>query len=274
MSSGSQHSVIPAAKHWVKTILRVFSIGWSTQAGMTSDLKSLGVRPGGVLMVHSSLSSLGYVWGGAATVIQSLLEVLGPTGTLVMPTHSWDVMEAGCRVFHVRETKSCVGAITEEFRRMPGALRSVHPSHSIAAIGPLAAELVSGHETCSTPCGIGTPYEKICRTNGQVLFVGTTLDSNTIYHTIEAMAGLSYLMKSSADTFTIVDQAGEKKELTVWRHKAGIPRRFSDWQDFLTKEGVINAGKAGKARALLLEATTFLDMMLDRVRRDPRMLLR
>jgi len=241
---------------------------------MTSDLKSLGVRPGGVLMVHSSLSSLGYVSGGAATVIQSLLKVLGPTGTLAMPTHSWDVMEAGCRVFDVRETKSCVGAITEKFRKMPGALRSAHPSHSIAAIGPLAAELVAGHETCLTPCGIGTPYEKICRANGQILFVGTTLDSNTAYHTVEAMAGLSYLMKPSADIFTIVDQAGEKKELTVWRHEAGIPRRFSDWQDFLIREGVINAGKTGKARALLLEAAMFLDVMLDRVCKDPRMLRR
>jgi aminoglycoside 3-N-acetyltransferase len=191
-----------------------------------------------------------------------------------MPAHSWDVMEEGCRIFNVRNTKSGVGAITETFRKMPGVLRSLHPSHSIAAAGPLAAELIADHEMCPTPCGTGTPYEKLCRMKGQVLFIGTTLDSNTAYHTIEAMADLSYLMKPSADTFTIVDQEGKKKELAVWRHEAGTSRRFAEWENLFVQQGILKVGKVGKARTLLMEGAAFLEFMLDRVRTDPRMLLR
>jgi aminoglycoside 3-N-acetyltransferase len=273
-SKSQSNQAILGAKRSLKTVLRILSIGWSTEARMLSDLQSLGVRSSGILMVHSSLSSLGNVSGGSVSVIKVIREALGPKGTLIMPAHSWDVMEEGCRIFNARNTKSGVGVITETFRNMPGVHRSLHPSHSIAAAGPLAAELIADHEMCPTPCGAGTPYEKLCRMKGQVLFLGTTLDSNTAYHTIEAMADLSYLMKPSADTFTIVDQEGQKRKLAVWRHEAGISRRFAEWENLLVQQEILKVGKVGKARTLLMEGAAFLEFMLDRVSKEPRMLLR
>lgn len=88
------------------------------------------------------------------------------------------------------------------------------------------------------------------------------------------MADHSYLMKPSADTFTIVDREGKKKELAVWRHEAGISRRFAEWENLLVQQGILKVGKVGKARTLLMEGAAFLEFMLDRVRKDPRMLLR
>ena len=130
---------IGVTKSYVKTTLRVASKSWSTQGRITTGLRELGVKPGGILMVHSSLSALGYVPGGTRTVVESLRHALEPNGTLVMPTHSWEVMEKkGCRIFDARSTPSCVGAITEAFRAMPSVKRSLHPTHSVAAIGPLA----------------------------------------------------------------------------------------------------------------------------------------
>src|SRR5262249_17025747 len=149
------------------------------------DLRALGIRPGGLLLVHSSLSSLGFVPGGVETVVRALIEVVGLRGTLVLPAHSWDEMEAGGRTFDVLRTETCVGAIPEAFRRRPGVVRSMHPTHSVAATGPLAAWLIADHESCATPCGPGSPYAKFLDRDGQILFLGTTLNSNTAFHTIE-----------------------------------------------------------------------------------------
>src|SRR5262249_5416738 len=116
-------TAVHTAKRCAKAVRRVFFSSWSTRSGILDDLRSLGVTKGGVLMVHSALSSLGYVPGGPGIVIESLRDAIGNGGTLVMPTHSWDIMEDGCRTFDARKTESCVGAITEEFRKMFGVTR-------------------------------------------------------------------------------------------------------------------------------------------------------
>src|SRR5262249_42288298 len=151
-------------------------------------------RPGAVLLVHSSLSALGYVPGGPETVIRALIDSVGPDGTVVVPTHSWQEMEDGSRTFDVRRTGVCVGAIPEYFRRRPGAVRRLHPTHSVAAIGPISDWLTAGHESSETPCGPGSPYVKILDRDGQILFLGTSLKSNTAFHTIEALEKVPYLM--------------------------------------------------------------------------------
>jgi aminoglycoside 3-N-acetyltransferase len=130
-----------ALKRTVKLGLRLATKGWCTGGGLKRDLEALGVRRGGVLLVHSSLSSLGFVAGGAHTVIGALRMALGPEGTLVVPTHTWDRPGRGDFAFDVRSTPSCVGVISETFRAMPEAIRSLHPTHSVAAVGPMARDL-------------------------------------------------------------------------------------------------------------------------------------
>ena len=109
---------------------------------LVQDLLALGVRPGGALLVHASLRALGPLPpGGAEDVIRGLLEALGPDGTLLMPALSYASVSPRSPVFDVLVTPSCVGALPEFFRTRPGTLRSVHPTHSVCALGRLAAEL-------------------------------------------------------------------------------------------------------------------------------------
>ena len=98
---------------------------------ISEDLSALGVRRGGVLLVHSSLRSLGYVPGGAETVIRGLLHALGEEGTLLLPSLSYDHATPRNPYFDIRRTPSNVGAIAEYFRQRPGTLRSMHPTHSV-----------------------------------------------------------------------------------------------------------------------------------------------
>jgi len=138
----SPESPARALKRTVKLGLRLVTKGWYTEQRLRRDLEALGVRSGRVLLVHSSLSSLGVVSGGAATVIDALRALLGPEGTLVMPSHTWDRPGRGDFAFDIGKTPSCVGAISEKFRTMPGAIRSLHPTHSVVALGPKAGSSI------------------------------------------------------------------------------------------------------------------------------------
>jgi aminoglycoside 3-N-acetyltransferase len=224
-------------------------------------------------LVHSSLSALGYVPGGTGAVIGGLLETVGLEGTLMMPAHSWEQMEAGCRTFDARATPSCVGVITEAFRLWPGAVRSLHPTHSVAAFGPQARELTEGHELATTPCGAGTPYARALEQDCQILFLGVGLQYNTAFHTLEALAGLPYLLYDRVDEFTVVDPAGAECRLPVLRHRARVPRRFESLEPLLVEQGVARRGPVGHVPCLLLGGRAFLDRMLPAVRQDPALLL-
>ena len=111
-------------------------------------------------MVHSSLSSLGTVEGGAETVMEALLQALGNEGTLVVPTFTDEVVARyNGFVFDVSNTPSYVGAITEAARARPDALRSHHPWHSVSAIGPMADDLT--HNKIDSPWRPGSPMSQI-----------------------------------------------------------------------------------------------------------------
>jgi len=136
--------VVRQLKRTAKVAVRAASKGWCSADRITRDLRALGVRESGTLLVHSSLSSLGFVRGGPKAVIEALRAAIGPQGTLVLPTHSWERSGRGDFTFDIRTTPSCVGAISETFRTMGGVTRSLHPTHSVAAIGPLSASLFRG----------------------------------------------------------------------------------------------------------------------------------
>jgi aminoglycoside N3'-acetyltransferase len=109
--------------------------------------------------------------------------------------------------------------------------------------------------------------------SGQVLFLGVTLDSNTAFHCIEALADLRYLLNTEPENFTIVDGHGHSREIAVRRHRADIPRRFRPWKEPLLASGILKAGKVGCAQSLLLDGKPFRDFMLDAVSKDPVTLL-
>jgi aminoglycoside 3-N-acetyltransferase len=263
--------MIAQAKKIAKNALRPLRTSWFQRDQAVIDLLHLGVRKGGVLLVHSSLSVFGYVPGGPAEIIRVLLESVGEQGTLVLPTHTWQWMNEGSREYDVRSTPSCVGQITETFRKMHGVVRSMHPTHSVAAIGVRSRELTAAHEMAATPCGSGTPYEKILL-DGQILLLGVGLESNTVFHSIEAFCNADYLMQEESEVFILVDATGNARRLPIRRHANGIARRFPDMRSYLKARGALHEGRVGIAPALLLEGNVFHEAMVDLMRTNPNCL--
>ena len=174
-----------------------------TRESLAGELRGLGVRRGSVLLVHTSLSALGWVCGGAVTVVQALLDVLGADGTLVMPTHTggnsdpsvwknppvpqdwWPDIRAHMPAYDARVTPSTgVGAVPEVLRSWPGALRSEHPQTSFAALGH-RAEVVTRDHRLGSALGEHSPLGRLYELAADVLLLGAGHDTNTSMHLAE-----------------------------------------------------------------------------------------
>ena len=170
---------------------------------LAADLRALGVRPGGVLMVHARVSALGWVVGGTGAVIHALLDVLGPDGTL-MAYAGWEddpfgmaswpeswraAYEADLPPFDPRtaEAVHAYGRLPERIRTWPGAVRSRQPEAGIVALGRRADWIVADHPL-DDAYGAGSPLAKLVDADGQVLMLGAPLSTLTLLHHAEATA--------------------------------------------------------------------------------------
>jgi aminoglycoside 3-N-acetyltransferase len=152
------------------------------------SFQTLGLQTGDSLIVHSSYRSLGDVEGGPATVIQALLNCIGPQGNLMLPTFNYAVPRPD-PYFDPAETPGATGVITEVGRKWPGAVRSVHPTHSVAVIGPKATEWTQDHLKVRA-AGIGSPIDLLAKHGGKVLLLGVGQIANTTIHIAEEYAGV------------------------------------------------------------------------------------
>jgi aminoglycoside 3-N-acetyltransferase len=240
-----------------------------TATAIAADLAALGVRRGGILLVHASLSSLGWVEGGAETVVLGLLRALGPEGTLAMPALSYDYVGARNPAFDVRLTPSCVGAIAEHWRLRPGTRRSVHPTHSICAAGPATSALLDDHVLDETPCGRHSPFRRLRDLGGQILFLGCGLRPNTSMHGVEEIVEAPYLWGDTI-TYRLTLEGGSVIKARHRHHGfAGWRQRYDRVADILAEGTELRVGPVLRATAHLLEAPALWSRAEAIMRRAP-----
>ena len=245
-----------------------------TKNNIKKSLDELGIHEGQILMVHTSLSAIGYVCGGAQVVIEALIEAVGNGGTIMMPTQSWKNLDPADGVHWTIDEKdwqivrdnwpaydkkitptNTMGAVAEMFRSWPGSLRSDHPARSVAAWGKHAEHLVSGHDL-SNIFGEGSPIGKLYGLDGDVLLIGVGYDKNTSIHLADVRA--EYPGKHNCIEHSAVMENGKR----VWKEYETL---FVDGEDFeqigeaFEKEYPVKKTMLGDAELKLMKQRDIVD---------------
>jgi len=260
-----------AVKKRKNNLLRMFKrkIG---ESELRRDLAGLGIEPGDVIFVHSSMKRIGNVKNGPDTVIDALLSAVGPEGTVLMPAYSMPQHSQLAALedyggFDPLTTPATVGFLPETFRKREGAVRSIHPTSSVSAIGKLAEKMTGSHHLSPTTFGRGTPFHNFLEADGKLLGIGIDIGPVTFYHIIEDVI----------DDFPVDAYCDREYEVEVRDWQGGTSRMKvrpqdpvvartridhrpeGDWirgffTDILVRRGMIRYGKFGETTAWTVKA--------------------
>ncbi len=234
----------------------------ATRESLADDLRRLGVRKDDCVMLHSSLSRLGWVEGGSQAVVQAFMGATGPGGTLLTPAFTegaWvehlampDCRDCRPQEFCPSTWPSHEGAIPNAALDRSGRLRSCHPTHSWVANGARATELLRDHRTSLTPCGRGNPFEKLVELDGCIVLLGVGVNTITLWHYYEDLLEAPYMGYYHPT----------ERHLSYTASGRRIQYEFPGiMQDVVRSSGIMTIGKVGRSESGLIRARLFRQFM-------------
>jgi aminoglycoside N3'-acetyltransferase len=228
------------------------------------DLRTLGVQPGAVLLVHTSFRAVGPVDGGPGALITALQEVVGEEGTIVMPSWTGDDDDP----FDAATTAvaASLGVTAATFAQTPGVRRSAHP-FACAAIGR-HAEVITGDPLPVPPHRLESPVGRVWELDGSVLLLGVGHDSNTTMHLAEALAGVPYGVPKHC---TVLDRGQPRR--VDYLENDHCCQRFRLMDDRLRSRGLQLEGRVGNAAAKLIRSRDIVDVAREYLEGDPLVFL-
>jgi aminoglycoside 3-N-acetyltransferase len=234
---------------------------------LQDQLADMGISGGDTLLIHSSLKSVGQVEGRGEGLLGALEDYFRD-GLLVLPTMTFRYVDRERPIFSVLDTPSCVGTLTELFRKRDGVVRSWHPTHSVAAHGPDAAEFVAGHELFDTPCARQSPWGKLWDRKAKILFVGVDLCNNTALHGVEEWVGVPGRLRMDRILLRVKTPSGRMVDVPSRLHADAASQYYGKLEGIFLKEGIMRCGRLGEASCSLLETDPMIRLVRRFLERD------
>lgn len=235
---------------------------------IAQGLRSLGVRTGDNIFVHSSLSAFGWVDGNAEAVCDALLDAVGPGGTAAVPTFTWHLYHDQEQViFDVRRDPTDNGAIPECFRRFPNARRSDHVCHSIAANGPRAEALMGDGVH---PFSEGSSMHQLYAHDCWCLLLGCGFHACTALHIAEELAHVPYRYYRHFRGSSVIRADGHivpSRALAFLLYRP-YHNDFQRMEQVFAQAGLLRTVRIGAARAHCIKIRAVVDLALELLQGD------
>lgn len=248
----------------------------NTRSSLAREFIDMGLKKGDTVLVHSSLSSIGYVVGGGEAVVEALMDVITEEGTIVMPTHTgqlcdpvfwgnppvpnewFETIRKELPAFDPRITRTNgMGEVVECFRQFEGVKRSYHPLVSFAAWGK-NADFVTENHSLDNSLGENSPLARVYDLNGKILLIGVEFDRNTSCHLGEYRAGNAHEAKNAAPI--IIDGKREFKIFNDIEFRTELFYFIGEGLDEISK---IKEYKLGDAKVLLMNQRECVDFSVE-----------
>lgn len=242
-----------------------------TKESIIQNLQSIGIKKGDSILVHSSLSKMGYLENGPDTLIDALLEVIGAEGNLLMPSSPNALLQLDYiksnTLFDVQNSPSKLGVITEVFRKRNRVIRSLNATEPVCAFGPDAHFFTEGHFNELTPYTKKSPFYRLTEKNGKILYIGVTLtNAGTSLHLLEDAVDFKYpVYFSEVFDFKIKDATGTIHEIKTKVHNPEYSkkRKCDELLPLFLEEQVCSKVKIGNADSYLFDSKKMFDSMLN-----------
>ena len=232
---------------------------------LQEQIKTMGITPSDTVLMHTSMRAVGEVENGAHGVIDAFRDYLSD-GLFLVPTHTWANVNREQPVYDVRSTVPCIGALPRAAAFRTDGIRSLHPTHSIWAIGKGAAEYVKKEENAPTPGTPGYAWDRLAEVNAKILLVGVGHDKNTFIHAVEEVADIPDRLQREPYEVTIYDWYGNVHRHLYADHycskSTDVSRQFVNFEKPLIALGAQKSGRLGNAEVRIVDAKKCRDIIL------------
>ncbi len=237
----------------------------TTYSTLLKQIEMAGIEPSDTVMIHSSLRAVGEVEGRAEGLIAAFREYLS-NGLLLIPTHTWANVNKESPVFDVRKTKPCIGALPTLAAFHKDAFRSLHPTHSLAALGKRAKEYIENECECRTPTPKEGCWGRLYDERAKILLVGVGHNRNTYIHSIDERVDMPNRLTDEEIPFTVIDKDGiSRKQPSKTHYTKGTPdvsANFVKFAELLESSGATHVSKIGLADTVVCDAVRLTDVLV------------
>lgn len=246
-----------------------------TVQSLTGDLEASGIPRDATVFVHSGMRAIGDVEGRAQGVVTALVNYFA-SGLLVLPSHTWMTVHKDRDVFEPAASPSCVGIISQLFWQRPDAIRSWHPTHSVAAIGEDAEWLIADEHLTTTPCPRDGAYGRLLDRDAYLIFIGCPMTKNTFVHGVEEWLEIPNRLASKATALSVRMPDGDVIATPQFMHDAPIDdvsHNYGKLQRPLAELGQLTTARFGDADIHITTTTAVAALATRLLERDPDLFL-
>lgn len=237
-----------------------------SKSDLIRHIKALGIQPNDTVMVHTSLKSIGVIDPEDRTTAEIYIEALRECvsgGLLLIPAHTWGIIQQDGQEFDVRTSTPNIGVVPSVAVRLAAehvdsgradCLRSLHPTHSVVAFGAEAADYIRGDRDAFTPAPKNGSFGKLHERRAKILLVGVNQGRNTFFHAVDEFLDIPNRLRESPIHVTVRDYDGTVTPRTLYRHSHSMSDYFMNYESYLEQTGAVSFGRIGDALVRVCDA--------------------